>query len=201
MIVAQTKSETLEFKPDYIAKNHWEEWVNSGVKPSIIAANIYTELDARELDKALNRNSRRKWKHSDTLVPAWIVRGVDPETGELQLLGIQAKPDNPEIRHGSVQKYLGAFEYGSAPLFLKVDDFDYWLKIIQDLQIPIIITEGAKKAACLLSNGYACISIPGVSTCRKKGRLHKLINKFCGFGRLFYLCFDYDVITKRPVAR
>ncbi|MGB6301553.1 MAG: VapE domain-containing protein [Rivularia sp. (in: cyanobacteria)] len=199
MIVTQNNPKETTLRPDYIATNHWQEWVESGVKPSIIAANIYTELDARELDEVLNRNNRRKWKHSDKLVPAWIVRGIDPESGELSLLGVQAKPDNPDIKNGRNQKYLGANDYGSSPLFLKVDDYDYWLKIIRDLGIPIIITEGAKKAACLLSNGYAAISIPGVSTCRKKGRLHKLINKFCGFGRLFYLCFDNDVITKRPV--
>lgn len=199
MIITQNSTETVAVRPDYIATNHWEEWVNSGIKPSIIAANIYTELDARELDVVLNRNSRRKWKHSDKLVPAWVVRGVDPEIGELQLLGVQAKPDNPDIKNGNIQKYLGACDYGAYPLFLKLDDYDYWIKIIQDLKIPIIITEGAKKAACLLSNGYAAISIPGVSTCRKKGRLHKSLAKFCGFGRLFYLCFDNDIVTKRPV--
>ncbi|WP_414622065.1 VapE domain-containing protein [Calothrix sp. CCY 0018] len=199
MIVAQDRTESAICKPEYISTKHWEEWVNSGVKPSIIAANIYTELDARELDKALNRNTHRKWKHSDKLVPAWLVHGVNPLTGEREWLGIQAKPDNPEIKNGKTQKYIGTWDYGAAPLFLKVDDFDYWLKVIQDLGIPIIITEGAKKAACLLSNGYACISIPGVSACRKKGKLHKLINQFCGFGRTFYLCFDNDVITKRPV--
>ena len=199
MIITQNRPNSDTSRPDYIAINHWEEWVNSGIKPSIIAANIYTELDARELDKALNRNNKRRWKHSDKLVPAWLVRGVYPETGEIDFAGIQAKPDNPELKHGKIQKYLGANEYGASPLFLKVDDFDYWLKIIQDMSIPVIITEGAKKAACLLSNGYAAISIPGVSTCRKKGRLHKLIAKFCGFGRTFYLCFDNDLVTKRPV--
>ncbi|MBE9213732.1 DUF3854 domain-containing protein [Plectonema cf. radiosum LEGE 06105] len=199
MIITQDRTENVVCKPEYIATNHWQEWVNSGVKPSIIAANIYTELDARQLDEVLNRNNRRKWKHSDKLVPAWVVRGVDPTTGELQLLGVQAKPDNPDIKNGSIQKYLGACDYGAYPLFLKVDDYNYWVKIIQDLKIPVIITEGAKKAACLLSSGYAAISIPGVSTCRKKGRLNKLISQFCGFGRLFYLCFDNDVVTKRPV--
>ncbi|MEM7557270.1 MAG: VapE domain-containing protein, partial [Cyanobacteria bacterium P01_A01_bin.84] len=199
MIITENKPKSTVSRPDYIAENHWEEWVKSGVDPSIIADNIYTELDARELDKALERNNKRRWKHSDSLVPAWIVRGVNPSSGEKEFLGIQAKPDNPENRDGRIQKYLGASGYESAPLFLKMGDFDYWLKIIQDLSIPIIITEGAKKAACLLSNGYAAISIPGVSTCRKKGKLNKLIQKICGFGRTFYLCFDNDIITKRPV--
>lgn len=142
MIVTQNKPKKPQAKPDYIVENHWHEWIQSGVNPSIIAANIYTELDARELDKVLNLNSKRRYKHSDDLVPAWIVRGIDPETGELTLKGVQAKPDNPKIKHGRTQKYLGAYGYDVAPLFLKVDDYDYWLKVIRDLQIPIIITEG-----------------------------------------------------------
>ena len=199
MILTQNKLQTSTERPDFINENHWNEWIESGVKPSIIKSNVYTELDSRELDRVLNRNSNKRYKHSDDLVPAWIVSGVDPKTGESTLNGVQAKPDNPKQREGKIQKYLGANDYGSAPLFLQVEDDDYWIKIIRDLSIPIIITEGAKKAACLLSNGYAAISIPGVSTCRKKGRLHKLIKEFSGFGRTFYLCFDNDVVTKRPV--
>ena len=199
MIITQNNPQTSTAKPDFINQNHWNEWIESGVNPSVIAANIYTELDSRELDKALNRNSNKRYKHSDDLVPAWIVSGVDPKTGESTLNGVQAKPDNPKQRQGKTQKYLGANNYGSAPLFLKLEDWEYWTKIIRDLSIPIIITEGAKKAGCLLSNGYAAISIPGVSTCRKKGRLHKLIKEFSGFGRTYYLCFDNDVVTKRPV--
>ncbi|NJL69463.1 MAG: hypothetical protein HC894_27815 [Microcoleus sp. SM1_3_4] len=106
MIIAYNRVDSVACKPEYIATNHWQEWVNSGVKPSIIAANIYTEFDARKLDEALNRNNKRKWKHSDKLVPAWVVRGVEPETGEIQLLGVQAKPDNPDIKNGSIQNIL-----------------------------------------------------------------------------------------------
>ncbi|MEM7578338.1 MAG: VapE domain-containing protein [Cyanobacteria bacterium P01_A01_bin.80] len=199
MIVTQNNPQTSTVKPEFINQNHWNEWIKSGVKPSVIAANVYTEIDPRKLDEVLNRNNKRRRKHSDKLVPAWVVRGIDPSTQEVTLLGVQAKPDNPEFKNGKNQKYIGASEYGAAPLFLRVDNSIYWLKILQDLSIPIIITEGAKKAACLLSNEYAAISIPGVSTCRKNGRLHQLIEQFCGFGRTFYLAFDNDIITKRPV--
>ena len=38
--------------------------------------------------------------------------------------------------------------------------FRTWLA--QQPQIPVIICEGAKKAACLLSLGYAAIALPGI---------------------------------------
>jgi predicted P-loop ATPase len=50
-----------------------------------------------------------------------------------------------------------------------------------------------------LSIGQTTISIPGVSTCRKKGRLHPSLELFAGFGRVFYLAFDNDVMAKRQV--
>lgn len=198
-IITETQALSTVECPDFILENHWQEWLKSGVNASIIAKNVRSFTDSRELDKAINRNNTRRHKHSDSLVPAWTVSGVDPESGEHWLNGIQAKPDNPETRNGRLQKYIGASAYDAAPLFLEVDDFNYWMGVIENLNIPIIITEGAKKAACLLSNGYAAISIPGVSTCKKKGRLHKLLHKFCGFGRTFYLGFDNDLIIKRPV--
>ena len=130
MILTQNKLQTSTERPDFINENHWNEWIESGVKPSIIKSNVYTELDSRELDRVLNRNSNKRYKHSDDLVPAWIVSGVDPKTGESTLNGEQAKPDNPKQRQGKTQKYLGANNYGSAPLFLKLEDWEYWTKII-----------------------------------------------------------------------
>lgn len=201
IITQKTASRDTLSCPEYIYQKHWDEWIQSGVKPSIIAKSIYTEEDSRELDKTLSRNTKRRHKHSDNLVPAWVVRGVDPQTGELTLNGVQAKPDNPEVKEGKIQKYIGAYGYDAAPLFLKTDDDEYWERIIREINIPLFITEGAKKAGCLISNGYAAISIPGVSTCRKNGRLHELLKLLCKFGRTIYLCFDNDITSKRTVQQ
>lgn len=38
----------------------------------------------------------------------------------------------------------------------------FWVEILANLSIPVIITEGAKKAACLLSNGFIAIGLPGI---------------------------------------
>lgn len=39
---------------------------------------------------------------------------------------------------------------------------NFWGQVIADLSLPVIITEGAKKAACLLSNGFIAIGLPGI---------------------------------------
>ncbi|HIK27973.1 MAG: DUF3854 domain-containing protein [Oscillatoriaceae bacterium SKW80] len=199
MIITQRPDTDDIFCPDSISQHHWEEWLQSGVNPSIIKKNVRSIYDSWEIDKLLNLNSKKRYKHSEDLVPAWVVSGSNPSSWERSGEGIQVKPDNPRKINGRVQKYLGAYGYGAAPVFLETDEPDFWQKVTTDKSIPVIITEGAKKAGCLLSNGYAAISIPGVSTCRKDGRLHKLINLLCGFGRTFYLCFDSDIVVKKPV--
>ncbi|MBE9208830.1 DUF3854 domain-containing protein [Nostoc sp. LEGE 06077] len=183
-----------------IDSHHYQEWKDSGVSDKIITLNISTIHDSREVDKLLNRNTKRRNKHSDSLVPAWCVSGVNPLTGENTLEGVQIKPDTSPIdKKGKVQKYLNASDVNAAPLFLNVGIEDYWLSIIEDKSIPVIITEGAKKAGAGLTLGIPTISIPGVGTCKKGGRLHYWLESFTGFGRNIYLCFDADVMTKRPV--
>ncbi|MDJ0674394.1 MAG: VapE family protein [Calothrix sp. MO_167.B42] len=200
IITQETRQGDIFERPETIEERHWNEWLDSGVNEYIIARNIYSVLDSYRLDKLLNYNSKRRWKHSDDIVPAWVVSGVDPISGENTPQGIQAKPDNPRIGlNGKPKKYLGAEEYEAAPLFLDVEDKAFWQQVIQDKFIPVIITEGAKKAGCLLTHDYATISLPGVSTGRKLGRLHQFLKAFCGFGRTFYLCFDNDILVKRPV--
>lgn len=183
-----------------IAQHHYQEWIKSAVSPQIIDLNVKTIYDSRELDSILNRNTKRKWKHSDPLVPAWCVSGVDPLTDEPTYQGVQVKPDNPPINdNGKIQKYLGAKDFEAAPLFLNTGVEKYWLHLMKDVQKPIILTEGAKKAGSLLSADMPCISIPGVSTCRRKGRLHQNLALFAKPGRNFYFCFDNDLLTKESV--
>ncbi len=187
-------------RPEYIDQHHWEEWLGSGVSPEIIRRNVRSIHDSREVDRVLNRNTKHRTKHSDHLVPCWEVTGLDPLGWEKSLEGVQVKPDIAPIGHdGKPQKYLGASEYGAAPLFLETEENDYWLRILKDTSIPIIITEGGKKAGAGLSVDRATISIPGVSTCRKLGYLHEKLAIFIKPGRTVYLAFDNDAMTKKPV--
>ncbi len=190
----------LTINSNGIDKKHLEEWLNSGVDEKIISKNVRSIHDAREVDKVLDRNTKKRWKHSHDLVPCWQVSGLDPFTSERTLLGTQVKPDTLIFtKDGKPQKYLGASGYGTYPLFLDNGIEGYWQSIVDDKSQPVIITEGAKKAGAGLSLGYATISIPGVSTCKKKGRLHSWLNTLAGFGRTFYFCFDNDIVHKRPV--
>jgi hypothetical protein len=75
---------------------HEQEWKDSAVSDAIIAANVWTITDSREVDKLLNRNVNQRWAHSADLVPGWAVAGVEPATGERTLKGAQYKPAKPQ---------------------------------------------------------------------------------------------------------
>jgi hypothetical protein len=80
---------------------------------------------------------------------------------------------------------------------------NFWAWIIAHPKLPINICEGAKKAACLLSNGYVAIALPGVTGAVKsvkdafgnkvgKPYLIPELQLFLQKDREFYITFDND---------
>uniref|UniRef100_B8HZA8 DUF3854 domain-containing protein n=1 Tax=Cyanothece sp. (strain PCC 7425 / ATCC 29141) TaxID=395961 RepID=B8HZA8_CYAP4 len=68
-----------------------------------------------------------------------------------------------------------------------------WL--IHHPELPVIICEGAKKAACLLSLGYVALALPGIFNGYRKGN-QGLIPDLAAIalpGRPIYICFDHDL--------
>lgn len=81
----------------------------------------------------------------------------------------------------------------------------FWQWVVEE-KIPVIICEGAKKAAALLSYGYAAIALPGITSgYRAMKNFHlsttcrQLIPDLLPFTqkiRTFYICFDYETQPK-----
>jgi Domain of unknown function (DUF3854) len=82
----------------------------------------------------------------------------------------------------------------------------YWEWII-DLQIPIVICEGVKKAATLLSHGYPAIALPGINSGYRVNRDiygntigRNLIPELAVFAnrcKSIYICFDYESVPRK----
>ncbi|MFM7425101.1 MAG: plasmid replication protein, CyRepA1 family [Elainella sp.] len=74
---------------------------------------------------------------------------------------------------------------------------EFWRWVWQE-QIPIVLTEGEKKAGHLLSLGYAAIALPGIfSGYRKETGLIPDLAVFATPERQITVCFDYE---PRPTA-
>ncbi|BAY97313.1 hypothetical protein NIES37_12510 [Tolypothrix tenuis PCC 7101] len=85
----------------------------------------------------------------------------------------------------------------------------FWQWVMEQ-NIPLIICEGAKKAATLLSQGYAAIAIPGITSGYRvvkddfgKVTRRQLIPDLGIFAlkkRTFYICFDFETKPKTIAA-
>ncbi len=77
----------------------------------------------------------------------------------------------------------------------------FWEWVQQHPEIPIILCEGEKKAACLLSLGFVALALPGIWNGRvgKKDfdeRLHPDLLPLAQKGRKFIILFDYETKLK-----
>ncbi|MGM3305132.1 DUF3854 domain-containing protein [Anabaena sp. WFMT] len=77
----------------------------------------------------------------------------------------------------------------------------FWEWVVLHPEIPIILCEGEKKAASLLSQGFVAIALPGIWSGRigKKDfdeRLHPDIMPLAQPGRKFIILFDYETKPK-----
>ncbi|MBE8968683.1 DUF3854 domain-containing protein [Nostocales cyanobacterium LEGE 12452] len=86
----------------------------------------------------------------------------------------------------------------------------FWRWVRENTQIPVIICEGAKKAAAILSCGYVAIGLPGIWGGRRQPKdeynenngepyLIPQLAVFAQPERRIYFCFDADV--KRSTVR
>ncbi|WP_375467108.1 plasmid replication protein, CyRepA1 family [uncultured Nostoc sp.] len=77
----------------------------------------------------------------------------------------------------------------------------FWEWVKQHPEIPIILCEGEKKAACLLSLGFVAIALPGIWNGRVgrqdfDERLHPDLVPMAQAGRKFIILFDYETKPK-----
>ncbi|MGJ5629060.1 plasmid replication protein, CyRepA1 family [Nostoc sp. CALU 1950] len=77
----------------------------------------------------------------------------------------------------------------------------FWEWVKQHPEIPIILCEGEKKAACLLSLGFVAIALPGIWNGRVgkqdfDERLHPDLVPMTQAGRKFIILFDYETSSK-----
>ena len=113
----------------------------------------------------------------------------------------------PHIWDKVASRY-GISRYHS-PLALRLQDRSdpvcFWEWVQKHPEIPIILTEGEKKAACLLSMGFVAIALPGIWNGRvgKKDfneTLHPDLVPMAQPGRKLIICFDYETKPKTRYA-
>jgi predicted P-loop ATPase len=211
--------EELKKLAKHVKESHFLEWKNSSVSQDIIELNIksldgnnvYEYLcygipreerrnDGRLLDRHLNR-------YKQASEGGWYCAGIDLITLKDSNWGC-FKPDKFRKSDGKIIKYEHPSSVPTELFVLKVPD-NYWRDAIETYQIPkrkeesfwewvlnnplpVLITEGAKKAGCLLTTGYIAVALPGVFNSFRDDELHPQLKALCKVPREFVFCFDQD---------
>lgn len=175
-----------------VAAKHLSEWVDgSGVDEAIARANLES-LPKKEF------NLRVK-PAKEIATGGWWVRGVNWFNGKpMGERDGQGKPDRPHRTEEGKKpaKYLTASGVDPDAFFLAMPGNDlYWVNTWADLSIIRFWAEGAKKAAKLLTHGYAAIYLTGVWNWGKDGKLHPEVERWATPGTTHALTFDSDYLT------
>ncbi len=188
---------------------------------------LYSEALPRRNDGRLGDSYLQRYQHTEA--GGWWCSGVDILTGKADLWGC-FKPEQPRVNpeKGKLIKYehppktsTGLFALRLPPhvwervarrhqLEFSQDDWDdtqpdggFWQWLKEHPQIPLIITEGAKKAGSLLSAGYGAIALPGIYGAIRtpkdefghrigQSRLIPQLKKLIHGQRPIYIAFDQD---------
>lgn len=186
---------------------------------------LYSLKISRRNDGRLRDGDLKKYRHIEH--GGWWCNGVDPLNNYLPMPWGCFKPDQPRRDHQKIHKiikYEHPYKEATRAFFLYVTD-KIWAKISdrcgipiteEDRQhpggfwhwvwlhnVPVTIVEGVKKAAALLTAGYAAISLPGVNGGYRTpkdedgntlGKPHLIpdIEHFAAMGRQVNICFDND---------
>lgn len=205
-----------------ISHSNQQEWIiGSGVSEAITQLNLNSISDQTEIAKLNN------WSYYGG-TPGWYVQSIDLLTGQFRRFG-QFKPNSALTFPDSAKplKYLTFPKGDGTEVILLLPDFETWSKIADrygvpiepsdidesrlDLgfwkwvannpQLPIEVTEGAKKAGCLIARGYISICLTGVWNGKEKQKLRAIptLAPFLTNGRPIHLVFDADIVVKYQV--
>ncbi|OKH14233.1 MULTISPECIES: plasmid replication protein, CyRepA1 family [[Limnothrix rosea] IAM M-220] len=188
---------------------------------------LYSDDLPRRNDGRLGEGYLQKYQHTEA--GGWWCSGVDLLTGGADLWGC-FKPEQPRIggAKGKPIKYEHPPKVSTGLFALRVPphiwqliatryqvafsedawdssqpDGGFWQWLKEHTEIPLVITEGAKKAGALLSAGYAAIALPGIygavrtpkdATGQRLGRSRLIpqIKKLVEGQRKIFIAFDQD---------
>ncbi|WP_341532037.1 plasmid replication protein, CyRepA1 family (plasmid) [Nostoc sp. UHCC 0302] len=186
---------------------------------------LYSPKISRRNDGRLRDRDLNKYQHIE--LGGWWCSGVDPLNNYVLMLWGCFKPDFPRRDRQKIHKFIKyehPYREETRAFFLLVPN-RIWVKASnrsgipitqEDLEHPggfwhwvwrhnvsVTIVEGVKKAACLLTAGYAAIALPGVNSGYRtpqdeygnaigKPSLIPDLKHFATQERIVNICFDQD---------
>jgi hypothetical protein len=170
--------------------HHKQLIVASGISDQVAAERGYWSATKPTDLAAWFGSTQRK------LVPA-LICPIHNVHGETELVAM--RPDQPRLVEGKLRKYELPYRCQ-----MVVDVPPSARSMLSDPAVPLVITEGARKADAAVTAGLYAIDLAGVWTWRGKNEHGGLTalpcwEKIALNSRLLYMGFDSDAMEKREV--
>ena len=131
-----------------------------------------------------------------------VFKGINPRQAESKGLGKVAKIKTVKYETPQGQSAIPLLPYVDKETAQLIYDKyhctpepkeSFW-QVVKRCNLPIAITEGLKKALCLIGQGIPAIAVRGITQWRIKGtdELHPTIADFATKGREVFIVFDQD---------
>ena len=174
-----------------LQEKHLKDLQASGLREETIRAAGFYSASADQTQKILGFNAG-----SGLSIPYPATNGEPPF--------IRIKPDQPfSDKNGKIAKYLTRKGAGNR---LYIPPSLISNKVLSDPTIPLLITEGEKKALKATQEGVPCVALAGVwSFVQKTGNKEKStpipdLDKIHWNNRTVFICYDSDLVEKESVA-
>lgn len=206
---------------------YYQEWLDSQVNSEIIDLNVKYLSGNNAYEALLYGVGKDGRTNTGVLRQSWLSRFSHIYGGGWWCAGVDVlnsysdsewgcfKADQPKIENNKPRKYdhpaivpteVFALKIGETT-FQKISEnweverkaeANFWDWLRRNPIIPIIITEGAKKAGALLSAGFPAIALPGIHNAvnREKNELIPQLQHFAQEGREVVFAFDQDAKWK-----
>ena len=188
-----------------IDPTHRDEWITgSGISPQITELNLHTLSGPQALEAITSKRLESASGHGQQYATGEVAKVLNryehldaggwwcSATGDSGCL----KPNTPRKNDkGDLIKYENPLGVPCGVFQLQMPDETYWPERERNCSETIVITEGAKKAAALLSCGIPAIAVAGIwngtpKDDRDQHCLHPDLMRWAG--HRIVICFDYS---------
>jgi hypothetical protein len=203
---------------DSIVENNFQS-VHGEASYELLLSDAISQLGDGKLvphtDQYVTQDIKKYYKlYKHCLDGGWWCGGLDPLNNWESMNWGCFKPNEPRLnQENKIIKYEHPYKTSTRAFFLvpglhdwqliadkagvAIGDYENFWLWVKEKNLPVLITEGAKKAASLLSNGYVAIGIPGIYNGHRKDKESNkryLIPELEVFadGRTFTIVFDND---------
>lgn len=179
---------------EHIFPQHARLLADSAISPEVARERGYVSMDSRAQLKRYSAGFGSKCPVPGLLIP---LRRHDGS-----VWGYQYRPDAPRVMQGKPRKYETPHQQAGG-----IDVPPAIRDRLGDPSVPLLVTEGTRKADSAVSHGLACISVLGVWNWRGTNPVGGRValpdwhDVALNDGRRVVLAFDSDVTSKPAVAR